>query len=460
MADIERLILWKALSTGDLPTLISRGIESHHFADEDVQDVYDWSLDFFAEFTQPPSINAVREQFPRFKAKLSSDPLESHIKKFERKVKERKAIQLVREYHELLEDPDEIDNIHIHAIEMARELVEVIPAPKAGRLSDGLARKREYDRRKKEGIRHGIMMGIPTFDEVMLGIQPHELVVVGGYMGRGKTTLMQYFALNAYLQGKTVLFVSLEVEQEQILRKFDVMLSNVRYRALKALELNVKEEEAWTKILERCEEDRMERDIIVRDDIQNCTTDKIAAEVIREKPHFLCVDYLEEMTAPRGIMGWEAISKNGRDLKQHARVKKIPTVTATQLNREGGKGDVNLATLGYQSIGKQADCLIGLSQDDDQASQYIMELLLLKHRDGPSNLKVNLDWKLDTMNIKEQGAVESFPMRATKRRLTKSDRDKEQKLQIAQIIQDKPNPLTKKLYERKKLESVNLKKAA
>lgn len=445
MADIERLILWKALSTGELPFLISRGIETHHFVDEDVQDVYEFALDFMREFKQPPSINAVKEQFPKFKAKLSSDPLASHLKKFIRKVKERKAIELVRSYHEALEDPDEIDEIELRALEMARELVEVVPAPKASRLSEGNARKREYDKRKKEGITHGIMMGIPSFDEIMLGIQPHELVVIGGYMGRGKTTLMQYFAINAYLQGKTVLFVSLEVEAEQILRKFDVMLSNVRYRALKALELNAGEEQAWVSILDKCEADKAERDIIVRDDIQNCSTDKIAAEVIREKPQFLCVDYLEEMTAPRGIMGWEAISKNGRDLKQHARVKKIPTVTATQLNREGGKGDVNLSTLGYQSIGKQADTLIGLAQDDDQAERYEMELLLLKHRDGPSNKSVIMDWKLDTMQIKEHGSAESFPLRASKRRMTKSDRDKEQKLQISQLTKDKLNPFVSRM---------------
>lgn len=778
MADIERLIIWKALSTGELPHLISRGIEVDHFVDEDVQDVYEYSLKFLRDHKQPPSITAVKEQFPKFNAKLSSDPLDYHIKKFTRKVKERKAIELVRAYHEALEDPDEIDEIELRAMEMARELIAVVPAPRASRLSEGQSRKREYDRRKKEGIQHGTMMGIPSFDEIMLGIQPHELVVVGGYMGRGKaqpldsgvltpdgwttmgellvdddivgsdgekqkvtgifdqgvkdnyvvefndgstteccgehlwtvfdssariyrtktlnelrnsvlksgtihrwhvdnikpvkfnkselpidsyllglllgdggltgttpvfssadpeiiesisqllpdgmlvnysdqydyrlvdpkahcknpnrltkdlrdlglmgkysyqkyipdeylfssledrigllqgildadgsaaatrvdysssseqlaldvcelveslggrtnlsvkktthldsyrvcirmssevcpfrlqrkrlkyklrtkyadmrraivgiyyvgkttmrcisvsnqdnlyvtdnyilthnTTLMQFFALNAYLQGKTVLFVSLEVEAEQILRKFDVMLSNVRYRALKALELDAGEEKAWTAILEKCESDKAERDIIVRDDIQNCTTDKIAAEVIREKPSFLCVDYLEEMTAPRGIMGWEAVSRNGRDLKQHARVKKIPTVTATQLNREGGKGEVTLSTLGYQSIGKQADTLLGMSQDDDQAAQYEMDVLLLKHRDGPSNKTATMDWKLDTMQIKEKGSVESFPLRASKRRLSKKDREKEQKLQLAQTTKDKPNPFAAK----------------
>jgi replicative DNA helicase len=444
MPDIERLVLWNALSTGEFPKLITRGIEVDHFADEDVQDVYEYCMNFMREYSQPPSISAVKDQFPKFKAKLTGDPLDLHLKKFIRQVKYRKATELVRAYHEALDDPDEIDEIELRAIEMGRELTEIVPAPKSHRLSEGLARKREYDRRKKEGIRHGIMMGIPSFDIITLGIQPHELVVIAGYMGMGKTTFMQLLALNAYLQGKTVLFISLEVEAEMILRKFDVMLSNVRYRALKALELNAGEEETWTKILKQCEADKLERDIIIKDDIANCTPDKVSAEIIREKPELTCVDYLEEMRAPRGVIGWEAISQNGRDLAQMARVMKNPIITATQLNRDGGKGDVNLSTLGYQSIGKQAHTLIGLSQTEEQLEADEMEASLLKYRDGPSKKTVLLDWKMETMELGEKGAAQSFPMRATKKRLTKSERQAERKLQLVQQTKDKENPFSKR----------------
>lgn len=445
MADIERLVLWNALSSGEFTKLVTRGIETHHFADEDVQDVYDYCLWFMREYSQPPSITAVKDEFPKFKAKLTGDPLDLHLKKFIRQVKARKATELVRTYHEALDDPDEIDEIELRALEMARELTEIVPAPRAGRLSDGLARKREYDRRKKEGIKHGIMMGIPSFDAITLGTQPHELVVIGGYMGMGKTTFLQLIALNAYLQGNTVLFISLEVEEEMILRKFDVMLSNVRYRALKALELNAGEEKAWTNILKQCEANKLERDIIIRDDIANCSPDKVSAEIIREKPTMTCVDYLEEMRAPRGIVGWEAISQNGRDLKQMARVMRKPIITATQLNREGGRGEVNLSTLGYQSIGKQADTLIGLSQTDEQLEAEEMEALLLKYRDGPSRKSVVLDWRMENMKFGEKGAAQAFPMRATKRRLTKSERKDERKLQLVQQTKDQENPFTRKI---------------
>ena len=286
------------------------------------------------------------------------------------------AVELVRGYHDMLEDPNEIAEIELRALEMARELTEVVPSPKARRLSEGKARKEEYEQRKKKDIKLGLDIGIPTYDQITLGVQPHELVIFGGPPGGGKTTALQYSSVNIYLAGKTVLFVSLEVEAEQILRKFDTMLSQVRYHALKALELDEGEEEKWHAILERAEEDRMEKDIIIIDDIRNCTVDKVSAQQIRYKPGVVVVDYLEEMRTPRNVAGWEGVATNGRGLKESARVTKTPHITATQLNREGETS--------YQSAQKIADMLIVLiPPEEDEGDSKEMHMLLRKYRDGP-----------------------------------------------------------------------------
>src|SRR4051794_16241925 len=229
--DIERAILSKAFQSGEFSDVVARGIEPDHFADEDSADAYDFALEFLSKHKQPPTIEVMRGE--GFKPIVTQEPLSYLIERFVLKVKERTAVELVRGYHDALEDPEEIAEIELRALEMARQLAEIVPTPKAQRLSEGTARKQEYDRRKKRKIQHGIELGIPTFDNITLGIQPHELLIWGGPPGGGKTTGIQYTALNAYLAGKTVLFVSLEVEAEQILRRFDTMLSNVRYQALK-----------------------------------------------------------------------------------------------------------------------------------------------------------------------------------------------------------------------------------
>jgi len=395
--DIERALISKALQSGELAELVARGIDYDHFADEEMGEIYDWAVDMMVKHVNPPSMAATREEFPSFKPLFQKDPLSWHIEQFVRRVKERLAVELVREYHDALEDPREIDEIEMRALEMARELAEVVPAPKARRLSEGKSRKSEYDRRKKKGqILLGVPIGIPTFDSITLGVQPHELVIWGGPPGGGKTTGLQFSSISAYMNGRTVLFVSLEVESEQILRKFDTMLSQIRYHALKALELNPDEEQKWTEILERAEEERMERDIIIIDDIKNCTVDKVAAQQIRYKPQVVVVDYLEEMRTPRNVQGWEGIASNGRGLKQQARTTKTPHITATQLNREGETA--------YQSAQKIADMLIILDPPEEDDDQTEMRLVLRKYRDGPSRKSVNMHWNLETMTIHETDA--------------------------------------------------------
>ena len=148
--DVERALLSKALASGELPDVIARGIEADHFADDELADIYEWSSDFMAKHKQPPSMEVVRGEFGSFSPLLTKDPLTYHLDRFVRLVKERMAVELVRGYHDMLEDPAEIDEIELHALEMARELNEVIPTPKAQRLSEGGARRQEYERRKKK----------------------------------------------------------------------------------------------------------------------------------------------------------------------------------------------------------------------------------------------------------------------------------------------------------------------
>ena len=55
----------------------------------------------------------------------------------------------------------------------------------------------------------------------------------------------------------------------------------------------------------------MQKDIIIVDDIRNCTVDKVAAQQIRYKPGVVVVDYLEEMRTPRNVRAGRAWQPTG-----------------------------------------------------------------------------------------------------------------------------------------------------
>src|SRR3954471_275768 len=104
-------------------------------------------------------------EFPHFKARLSKEPTKYHTDRFIRQVKERKAEECLRDFFDQMEDPEGIDDIEIHAIDFANQLAEVVPAPRAQYFGKGAKlRKERYDRRKREGDKPGMMLGIPRYD--------------------------------------------------------------------------------------------------------------------------------------------------------------------------------------------------------------------------------------------------------------------------------------------------------
>lgn len=445
MADAERGLLGKTLSTGELATVLGRGIESEHFADPECRDVYDYMTWFQRRHKDAPSLRVVKEAFPDFSVKISKDPLTYHIDKFVNKVRERKAIELVRGYHEMIEDPEAVEEIELHALDMARQLAETLPAPRAHRYSDMEKRIKEYEERAKRGEIWGTYMGIPTFDRAMMGMQPHEFVVFVAYTSGYKSTMMQHVAYSAYLQGKTVLFISLEMEGDALLRKFDTMASKVKYHAMKALELKSGDVEQWYRIAEQAEADQHERDIIIRDDMRNCSVDKVLSETLRYKPDIIVVDYLELMTAPRslGMGNWEKVQFSGQGLKQNARLLMKTHISAAQLNREGGKearkGEISLANVSYQSIGKDSDVVIGLAQsgaEEEEPDENLVNAILLKNRDGMRNLVVQMRCEMTNLDIGEVGKEQRFPERNGQ---TYSPAAK-QALMIERNVGGKPNP--------------------
>lgn len=446
MADVERTLVSKALQGGSLSEVVAKGIKPDHFVDPDIREIFEYAMDFHRQYGDPPTVGAVKLEFPKFKPVIDKNPLGYHLDRFDLKVKERVAIDSVRDFVTSIEDPRELKDIELRAFEMARDLAEVLPTPKASYFGrDALKRKHEYHERKKEGKIRGILLGIPSIDEVLLGLKPGQLATIVAYMGVGKSILMAYMAYMAYLQGKTSLMISLEMDASEVMERIDVLASNVRSRALMALELNAGEEQKWYDVLERAHADQHERDIIIRDDIRDCTVDHVFAETSRFKPDLVFVDYLELMSVPRSqggqSQGWEKVSAAGMGLKQNARLLRIPHVTAAQLNREGGRDRTTLANVSHQSIGKHSDIMLGLQQDEEQEDQQEMEILSLKVRRGPKP-HATMRWGLDTMEIHEQGLSERFPKRAS---LSKKQRALATEVSVRSTTEGKTNPWKKRL---------------
>jgi replicative DNA helicase len=419
--DIERALVSKIISTGQLEDAISKGIKPEMFADPECRSLFIFVMEHQRRYKTAPSINAVKlhiqentgkdKMYQTIELEIGADALDWLIDKFIILCKRRYAQEMVVELAKLADDPKEGENIDLHFLEVSRKLATLVPSTEVARFSDMEKRITEYEQRVKEGRKVGITFGFPTLDQWTGGIQPHEFVTIAGFSGLGKSTMLMILAFKAWVAGYTPLYVSLEMEKNAILRKFDAMAAALDYRAIKQLDLPEEQIKNWREIASRVKDKKC--DIPVIDSIRGCTPDHIFAETVRHKPDLVIVDYLSLMQSARpssrgGSSMWQGLTEITQDLKQNARTLKIPIVAAAQTNRSGGKDGAELDNIGYSiSVVQDSDIVIGLFADDEMKENRRMQIRLNKNRDGRLG-KFNAIWDHEKMDFRQADLSDMF----------------------------------------------------
>jgi replicative DNA helicase len=406
--DIERSLVCKIISTGQLEDAISKGVRSDLFMDEECREMYEYILDHTRRYKSPPSMKAVESEKPDFEWVHVQDTLDYIVDRFNVLAKRRFANEAVIELAKLCDDPKNGPDIDLHFLEASRKLAMLVPSGRVLDFRDMDKRIEEYEHMKKEGKPPGIKFGIDKLDEWTGGIQPHEFAIIAGFSGLGKSTLLMRLALNFWLNNKTPLYISLEMEARAILRKFDAMISGLNYYKLKNLDLPDEVVETWRKKAESIKNGVA--GIPVIDSIRNCTPDHVFAETIRHKPDVVIVDYLSLMRSSspstKGASMWQSLTEITQDLKQNARTLHTPIIAAAQTNRAGGKDGAELDNIGYSlSVVQDSDIFLGLFQDDEMREHKEMQLRVKKNRDGRLG-EIMMRWDHDTMEFGNKNMFE------------------------------------------------------
>jgi replicative DNA helicase len=385
--DIERALVSKIITTGKLEDAVSRGIREDLFADEECAKIFAYVTNHNRRYRTPPTLAAVKEDNPNFHWDHVQDPLDWLIDKFIILSKRRLANEMVVELAEACDDPERAANIDLEFLEVSRKLATLVPSVQVSRFKDGMEKRIEdYELRAKEGKLPGIPFGFPTLDEWTGGIQPHELVTIAGFSGMGKSTVLSALAFNAFMQGHTPLYISLEMEASALMRKWDAMAASLDYQKMKQLSLPPDQLDNWRKTKDEIQERVAEIPVI--DSIRFCSPDHIFAETVRHKPDLVMIDYLSLMRSSRpsarhNAQMWQTVTEITQDLKQNARTLQTPIIAAAQTNRQGGKDGAELDNIGYAiSIIQDADIVIGLFSDEEMREKKELELRLRKNRDG------------------------------------------------------------------------------
>lgn len=242
----------------------------------------------------------------------------------------------------------------------------------------------------------GVATGYHDLDELLSGLQPSSLVIVGARPATGKTAFALGMAAHAALEShRPVLLFSLEMSHLEITQRLLGAEARVDSSRLRNGRLT---ESDWTKISHGI--GRLAEAPLYIDDNPQVTVMEIRAKARRLKSRvgdlgMVVVDYLQLMTGRTNAENRQVeVSEISRGLKILARELETPVVALSQLSRQlESRADKRpmLSDLRESgSLEQDADVVMFLYRDElyntESPDRGTAEVLVAKHRSGPTGM--------------------------------------------------------------------------
>lgn len=185
----------------------------------------------------------------------------------------------------------------------------------------------------------GIPTGIKDFDAITGGLQPGEVLLLGGEPGIGKSKLSLQMGVNMGLAGHPGAIYSLEMRKRQVTRRAISSIGKIDTRKMKSGRMESTDWTAFTQAVELASEAP-----IFLCDAGNLTTAKLRADlarlVSREKIEWFVLDYLFLMADGDGtISDNERTAMLSRRLKNMALDFGLAGITVSSVTKEGMGGE-------------------------------------------------------------------------------------------------------------------------
>lgn len=254
---------------------------------------------------------------------------------------------------------------------------------------------------KNQGSVTGIATGFYDLDYKTAGLQPSDLILIAARPSMGKTA----FALNiaeyaALKSGVTTAIFSLEMSQDQLVKRILAMNSKVDSQAIRTGNLS---SEDWANLMESAR--IIGNSNLVIDDTSAISVTEMRSKCRKLKMEknlgLIIIDYLQLMTSgsKRSESRQQEISEISRSLKSLAREINVPVIALSQLSRAVEQRPDKRPMLSdlreSGAIEQDADVVMFIYRDDyynhDTEEPGVSEIIIGKQRNGPVGT-VKLAW--------------------------------------------------------------------
>ena len=235
----------------------------------------------------------------------------------------------------------------------------------------------------------GIPTGFATLDAKTGGLQPSDLILLGGRPGLGKTS----FALNivwnaAAVARQTCAVFSLEMSEMQVVQRLISMTSEIDGNRMRRGRLS----DAEFRSISEASDALQRAPIYVEESSQLSVTDILAKSRRLQAEHGLglvVVDYLQLIEGGGGDEGRvQEVARISRSLKAIARELQVPVLALSQLSRQiETRGTEPMLSDLRESGGLEADADLVMflwQKDRKDRDENVVRLKLAKHRNGPT----------------------------------------------------------------------------
>jgi replicative DNA helicase len=334
---------------------------------------------------------------------MASTPATTNAGRYARIIEEyallRRLISVAGEVAEIgYSVPDDVPKALDQAEALVYEVNERRVTDSTSKLSDLLSDN--LDRLEQLYERGDAITGVPTgyldLDQLLSGLQPSALVVVGARPAMGKTSfalgMMSHAALEHH---RPVLFFSLEMSNLELSQRLLCAEARIDSSRVRNGQLQT---EDWSKISKAM--GRLAEAPIWIDDNPNLTIMEIRAKARRLKSQvgdlgMIVVDYMQLMTGRSSAENRQVeVSELSRGLKILARELETPVVALSQLSRglemRADKRPMLADLRESGSIEQDSDVVMFIYRDEvydpkpENAGQA--EVIVAKHRSGPTGI--------------------------------------------------------------------------
>lgn len=420
VSNIEKQVLGASISTPDTLNFVLEHMKPVFFYDKLHIDIMQVLIDITSEGKLPDMLLVVERLRKKkslgstgltYIADMSSSyyvmksQLSEHCDIIKQYYFRRSLVEINQRYAQiqLEQDGDPVES-YDEQQQVMMQLMQEVRSERAASTANVVTMVRQQVANAANGIvpANILSTGLKALDNVIVGLFPTDLILIGARPSMGKTALILSIVMSVCRRGKAVRIYSLEMSSAQLISRLAAMLSGVSFEAVKRANLTREQEAKINAAL-----DEINKWKLYVDDRAGLSFHQIRSSSIQDQStgkdvELIVVDYIQLMN-----LGKDSSNRNlgigtaSTGLKNLAKELDIPVVVLSQLNRSLEARPDKRPTLAdlrdSGSLEQDADMVLFLYRaeqygmthyTDDTSTVGVAEINVAKNRNGELGLAI------------------------------------------------------------------------